>query len=98
MKKILIFSSTTYSINHFLGDYITKLSESSTVYVATDLSREELKVSNDVRGLSISCRRKPNVLLDLIALVEFLFILIRINPDIVITMSPKAGLIASIAG
>lgn len=97
MKKITILSNTTYGIDMFLLNTLRTLQETYEVNIITNA--ESNHYSNfDIKLYSLPLTRKPSFFKDFINQLKIIRILNTINPDLLITLTPKSGLLGSIAG
>tara|TARA_Y100000816_G_scaffold281251_1_gene255581 strand:+ start:490 stop:1629 length:1140 start_codon:yes stop_codon:yes gene_type:complete len=101
-KKILFVSSNSTSIRSFLQKQIFELSKKNEIYILTKNSKEFSEFINkldlNITIKNIPIRREINIFFDMLCFIYILYNLIIIKPDLILTLTPKAGLIGSLAG
>jgi glycosyltransferase involved in cell wall biosynthesis len=100
-KPTVVFVVTTpFAVNSFLFKHILSLSESHDVFVCTNLSAYKLdeRLFNIANVHHISFSRRISILADLICLFKLTAFLSRVSPIVVHSITPKAGLLAMLAG
>lgn len=102
MGKIKIIRATTVpmSLNAFCNGMLYELSEH---YEVTALSSpgpelDEVREREKVRTIAIPMQRKISLFKDLLSLIQMIHVFRKEKPDIVHSMTPKAGLLCMIAG
>ena len=98
MKKneLVIFSSRLFAINNFLDDLIDSLKEQNKITIISQI--DELSSKNHkINYINLNFDRKINLLNDLIDVFRFFFYIQKINPDLVITITPKISFLVSLA-
>ncbi|WP_223259961.1 glycosyltransferase family 4 protein [Candidatus Methylopumilus universalis] len=101
MKPSLIFVATTpFAVNAFLRNHLITLSKSYEITlcvntIAYPLSEEVLDL---VSVCHIDIARQISPVKDLVALFQLLFCFRKLRPTIIHSVTPKAGLLAMIAG
>lgn len=97
--KILILSVSPLAIKSFLLGHIQKLSKNhEVVVVSNDIKSLEGLLPANVNSNEIKILRKPSIFKDLISLFKLVKLFNSYNPDLSISINPKAGLINAIAG
>lgn len=95
-KELVIFSSRLFAINNFLDDLIDSLKEQNKITIITQI--DELSSKNHkINYINLNFDRKINLLNDLIDVFRFFFYLQKINPDLIITITPKISFLVSLA-
>ena len=98
-KKIIFLSTTYLTLDSFLKDHIKNLvKRGHKVYLISNF--EEKKISKPKSNLfliNLKFRRKINVIQDIYCLFKLVFLFNSIEPQMVVSISPKAGLITAIA-
>jgi glycosyltransferase involved in cell wall biosynthesis len=97
--KLVICTTVPETILYILNGQPKFLNQYFDVYIITNKSLKN-KILAENEGVSIyeiSFKRKINLLSDLISLIQMIFLLIRIRPQIVHSYTPKAGLISMLA-
>jgi glycosyltransferase involved in cell wall biosynthesis len=99
MKKIVIITTVTMSIATLIKGQPKYLSQFFKVRLVTSHSENNNEIANyeGVKIKSIDMTRKITPLKDLRALIQIFFFIIKENPDIVYTFTPKAGLLGMMA-
>lgn len=99
MKKILRISTISTSLETLLKGQLRMLSEYYEV-VAVSSPDERMKILEDregVRTIAISMERRISVIKDFISLVRLIILFVKERPDVVHSITPKAGLLSMIA-
>ena len=101
--KIAIISSGIVNINTFLKEQIKvlikKYNAKITIITNTGASEElykELK-NLDVKIINISFERKPNIFIDILTFINLTIILKKLDFDLTLTITPKAGFLGTLA-
>ena len=100
MRKLCVVVSSEMTIKAFLVDHIAALSrhyDVSVVVNATDTNCLN-NLGIHPRIFSVSIERRPNPYRDLAALKELVTLFRRERFDVVYSVTPKAGLLAMLAG
>ena len=99
MKKIIRITTSPLSLNVFCKDVLKELSKEYEVIAISSPGNDLDLVAcrEGVRVLPIPMKRHFSPLDDVISLCKLLRVLSRESPDIVHSMTPKAGLLAMIA-
>ena len=107
MKNICIITTSTQSISSFLRKYIHEFSRQNiNISLVSNFHKNQknyvnidfVKDYNNVKIHHIPFDRKPNLFLDIIALIKLISFFRRNNFDMFFSLTPKAGFISSIAG
>lgn len=101
--KICFVTTVPFQVNVFLGKHILKLVEYADVVIITNGNDHTIcELSPELKGRVRVCyvpfQRPIRPLRDLWALLKLTHVLYRERPDIVQSMSPKAGLLCALAG
>ncbi len=101
--KICFVTTVPYQIQMFLGTHILALLPHAEIIVVTNGDDREIcglspLWTDRVRVCNVHFRRPIRPLHDFCALLQLVNILRRERPDIVQSMSPKAGLLCALAG
>ena len=100
MQKIAIVSTVPMMINFFLLDHIQALNKKYKIYIFTNLSENKSLIGNlphEVEKIDIRFSRKVNILSDLICLIKLIFFFTKLKFNLVLTISPKGGLLGIIS-
>ena len=100
-EKICIICTSSFTVNVFLVPLINKLSEYYQVSViVNNHSKEQITsaISDKVKIIHLSLERKVSLLKDFYCLIALLIIFKKNNYRLIHSYTPKAGLLAMIAG
>lgn len=91
----IVFGVTDYQSIRLLGDIPSKLAAIGWgVFVIANFAKSEApRQYNGVEYLHIRMKRAPAPISDAIALLRWVFLLLRLKPEIVASGTPKAGLL-----
>ena len=97
-KKIVFISASEITIRSFLIDHIQKLkSKRIEIYLITNFnSQKKLFEKLNVNLININFKRNINLFNDFYCLLSLFLSILKIKPDVTISISPKGGLLASI--
>ena len=95
MKKIVFVSTTNVTINSFLFDTINKLKKDSKIYILTNFNEHEKKIEG-IKYIRINFTRKIDLFNDVISLFLLIKNIFLIKPDLVYSITPKAGFLGII--
>ena len=97
-KKIVFISASEITIRSFLIDHIQKLKSKKTkIYLIANFdSQEKLFKKLNVNLININFKRNINLFNDFYCLLSLFLSILKIKPDVTISISPKGGLLASI--
>lgn len=99
MKKIIRISTVPISLNSFLEGFLKKLSIDYEV-IALSSPLEELEIvekREGVRTIGIPMERHISIFKDIVSLFRLIYVFAKERPDIVHSMTPKAGLLSMLA-
>lgn len=101
-KNLILFINTVpRDYRHHMGPYINALKDAGIRVVLISTGSPECLtnlIDIDVDYYDCGITRKPNLISDFIALIKIFKLIVKIKPDVVHTISPKAGLLGAIAG
>lgn len=100
MPTVLFGVTIPLTANSFLRDQLTELAQQGwEVHLVTSPGEgfERLKELTGIHLHSIAMKRAPSLISDLKSLIEWTRLIKRINPDLVVASTPKAGLLGMIA-
>ena len=97
LKKIIISASTTDFINAFLLDFIIALSKDKLIILVTNSSISEFNKYKNIIQVDVKFHRKLNFLSDIKNFFKCFLLIRNHSPTMVISFTPKVGLIMSIA-
>ena len=97
-KKIVFISASEITIRSFLIDHIQKLkSKRIEIYLITNFnSQKKLFEKLNVNLININFKRNINLFNDFYCLLSLFLSILKIKPDVTISISPKGGLLASL--
>ena len=101
MKPTILFVATTpFAVNQFLSDHLVALSGKYKVVLCVIVEAYELipSLADSVKVVHIPFARKMSLLRDLINLFQLLILVWQIKPLSIHSITPKAGLLAMLAG
>ena len=98
VKKICIVTTVPMAVNVFLVQHIHELLKKYEVTVVTNLSEGVCDLPDSVKLISVPISRDLNLFSDVFVFGRLIFIFLRSRFDAVISVTPKAGLLSSIAG
>jgi len=96
MKKIVFISNTSITINSFLKDTINKLKNDNEIIIFTNFNDNQKKLEG-VKYIKINFERKIKILKDISCLFSLIKNIFIIKPDLVFTITPKAGFLGIIS-
>mgnify|MGYP000712044020 CR=1 FL=1 len=99
MKKIIRISTVPISINVFCKGLLQELANHYNVIVVSSPGEDlrEVETREKVRTIAVPMRRHISPLHDLISLWQLFWLFRREKPDMVHSITPKAGLLSMIA-
>ena len=96
--NIVIVSTSYVSIDTFLIDHLNELHKRNNkikIYIISNLKNINHKNNNFILK-NINFSRKISIFKDIISIIQFFVLLKKINPILILSISPKAGLFTSI--
>ena len=93
-KKIFFISSSIQFYENFLYKTLTKLNHNYDIHICTNLQLQTLKFT-DIKLIDLNISRKISIIKDILCIIKLLKILSNLNPDIIISSSPKGSLIVA---
>lgn len=98
-KKIIRISTVSSSLNTFLRGQLAMLSKEYEVLAVSSPTKEldELAEREGVRTVAVPMERHISLLKDFVSLVRLIRLFAKEKPDMVHSMTPKAGLLAMVA-
>lgn len=94
MKKIIIFTSTSMTIESFLLPILNRLKKKYKIILVSNFTKKNSFYGHSIYDLKI--HRKINILQDIKTLILFYKFIKREKCDLIFTVTPKAGLIGMI--
>lgn len=99
MKNICIVTAVPATVNAFLREHASLLSQYYQITIVTNLDAGLLfELPANVNLHSIPIKRSINLFSDLVSLWKLIFFFRRQKFDLILSVTPKAGLLSSIAG
>ena len=98
-QKIIRVSTVPQSLNNFLRGFLKELSSEYEVIALSSPgdSLKEVQQREDVRIIEVPMERHISIFKDIISLFKLIVVFARERPDIVHSMTPKAGLLSMLA-
>lgn len=101
MKKIIRVATVPSSLNTFCRDVLKELSQNGYEVIALsspDKDLEDIRVREGVRTIGVLMERRISLMKDLKSLYSLIKVFRKEKPDMVHSMTPKAGLLCMVAG
>lgn len=98
MKKFCYVSTIPQSTNVFLRDVIHQVSQKNQVTIVTRADGKDVLDSINATFVPVLIERKPSILKDVIALWQLVLLFRMARFDVIHSITPKAGLLAMLAG
>ena len=88
------------TLDSFLKDHINNLVKSGyKVYLISNFEEKKIaKSKSNLFFINLNLSRKISVIRDIYCLLKLVFLLNSIRPQMVVSISPKAGLLSAVAG
>ena len=98
--KIFRISTVPISMNNFCRGFLAQLSEEyDVVAISSEGSAlKEIEERENIRTIPIHMERRISVFKDFISLVNLVRLFMNEKPDLIHSMTPKAGLLSMVAG
>lgn len=99
-KRICIVVTTPLYVNFFLRNHIKALSSIYDVEIVTNYTSDDLSSLDDLnlsKVIYLPIAREIHLIKDVVALIKLISIIAQRKYDVVHSLTPKAGLLASIA-
>ena len=98
-KRIVFISASEITIRSFLMDHIQRLkSKQVDIYLITNFNfQKKLFKKLNVKLINIKFKRNISLLTDFYCFLNLTLCLFKIKPDMIISISPKGGLLSSLA-
>lgn len=100
-KKIIRAATIGLSLNIFCKDLLRELADEGYEVVALSSPDEDLREvekREKVRAVGVQMERRMSPLKDIVSLVKLVRVFAKERPDMVHSMTPKAGLLCMVAG
>ena len=96
MNRIFLICTNSKTINTFFLKHISKIIEKNDCIILTKIT-EDIKLDNKrIKLIDIKFSRKINLFNDLKCLFKVLYLKYLFKPNMIISITPKAGLISSL--
>ena len=94
-KKIAIVSSNIFSIQSFLSKAIEDLAKENLIYIYTNLNNKNYSFiqNKNVKLIHLPITRNVNLIRDLQCFLKLLFFIFNFKPNLMLTLTPKGGLL-----
>jgi len=96
-NKIFFISSSMMPFELFLFNQINLLSKNYDVYLISNNKQYNSRIFNNSKIISIPISRNINLLYDIFSLIKLFSILLKFKPKLIISITPKGGLISVMA-
>lgn len=98
--KIFRISTVPTSMNNFCKGFLAQLSEEYDVVAISSAGNalKEIEERENIRTIPIHMERRISILKDFISLINLVRLFMKEKPDLVHSMTPKAGLLSMVAG
>ena len=99
LKKIAIVSSNYVSIKSFLSNQIENLSKNYLVNIYTNIENADNLFGNmnkNIKFIHLPIKRNVNLFKDLECFFKLIFFIFKFKPDLIITLTPKGGLLGTL--
>ena len=99
-KKIIFLCNSSITLESFLIDHIKNISKKSyEVYIISNFEGNLKKFNYlNVNLINLSLKREINLIFDFYCLLKIFFIFLKLNPYMIVSITPKSGLISAIVG
>lgn len=99
MQKICIVTTVPETIYVFFKEHIRLISKYYNITIITNINKSNsFKFKKEINLISINIKRKVDLYNDIKSLIELKNIFDKEKFDLVLSITPKAGLLASLAG
>ena len=95
-KKIILISSSIIPFEVFLKDFISNLSNNYEVIIITNIYNKKLDIIKNNKFKQIPISRKINIIQDIFVLIKLFFLMKKIKPSLIISITPKGGFFTSL--
>ncbi len=96
MSKIFFVASTSVTINSFMKGHIHNILRHHECFVLSNIN-DPIELSHkNLHLIKINFSRKINILSDLKCFFKYLFYFIKIKPNLIISITPKVGLLSAL--
>ena len=99
-KRILIVATSALPIDKFYSAHIKRLALHNSLFLCFGSSQYQLPLSLSTyiaKTISIPLKRKPSPFHDFISLLLLIFLILYLRPNLIITTTPKAGLLTHLS-
>lgn len=99
MRKLIRISTVPVSLNTFLKGFLSVLSEHYEVVAVSSPGQEldHLREREGVRTVEVPMERRVSIGKDVVSLFRLIVLFAKEQPDVVHSITPKAGLLAMVA-
>lgn len=96
MSKIFFVASTSVTINSFMKDHIHNFLSHHECFVLSHINDPIDLTHDNLHLIKINFSRKINIIRDLKCFFQYLFYFIKIKPNLIISITPKVGLLSAL--
>lgn len=99
-KRIMFVATTPFAVNAFLAGHLKSLSKYYAITLCVNLHSYALdsQLKSFVEVVNIDFERKISPLIDVVSFVRLFFLIRRVRPVSIHSITPKAGLFSMLAG
>ena len=100
VNKIIIITNDLLFVHqhlYYILSYLTKIKGLNVYLLSNKKSFKNYRIPSKVKFFSIPITRKPNIVSDLSSIIELTNFIREKKPDLILSFTPKAGLISIIA-
>ncbi len=100
VPTVMFVATTPFAVNAFLAEHIATLSKHYKIILCTNLNAYELLdfLPNLVDVRHISFARKISIWSDISCLIQLVTTIRQVRPNVIHSITPKAGLLAMLSG
>lgn len=98
--KIFRISTVPTSMNNFCKGFLAQLSEEYDVVAISSAGNalKEIEERENIRTIPVRMERRISIFRDFISLITLVKLFMKEKPDLIHSMTPKAGLLSMVAG
>lgn len=96
-KKIILISSSIIPFEVFLKELLNNLSKNYEIIIITNIYKKKLNSIKKYKLIQIPISRKINIIQDIFVLTKLLFLMKKISPSLIISITPKGGFFTSLS-
>ncbi|WP_411720183.1 glycosyltransferase, partial [Mycetocola sp.] len=99
-KSVCFIVTAEITATTFYRGYLSYLQQAGwevSLIASSNGNLEDFGRTEGIRVVSVPMRREPSPLNDVISLIRLIRVIRRLHPDLVVTATPKAGLLGTVA-